>query len=238
MSYLLDWRYLQRGAQEIRAWWRGPQRRTRAQVVREYTDWRVDLEAPALAIYPDGRLENSTIGKVRDHNWRGILEGLDELGVRAGTVLEVGAGDGTNLNGLRDLAPHMAWVGCDLVPRTRGLVACDAVRLPFPDRAFEAVITRFALEQMPREIATQALREIGRVSRLGLVSIEPDYQRAAWLQRLAMIRKDYIRDVIRPAKAVGLELLRHDWAVGGSPLMRPSRFVFRKRAPGADGAGA
>jgi len=213
---------------ECRAFVRGRQRRTQAQIIEEYGDWRVNLQQPVLAVHPDGRLERTRVGDVRARNWRRIVEGLGELGVTGGTVLEVGGGDGTNIRGLRESEPRINWIACDLVPRNRAVVQCDATKLPFDEGSLDAVITYNALEQMPREVSYQAMKEIARVSRAGVVSVEPDYERGRWPQKLAMIRKDYIRDIVAPATAAGLELVRREWTIGGNPMNRPSLFIFRK----------
>ena len=63
---------------------------------------------------------------------------------------------------LADLTAHRRidlWVG-------------DASALPFPDRSFDLVYTRIALEQM-EQLRKQALREITRVSAKAVVLIEP-----------------------------------------------------------------
>ena len=57
---------------------------------------------------------------------------------------------------------------------------------------------------------------------------EPDYERAGGWQRLAMRRKDYVRDIVGPAQRAGMRLLLREWTRGGNPLNRPSLFVFRK----------
>jgi SAM-dependent methyltransferase len=212
---------------EIRALVRGRQRRTREQILSEYRDWRVDLDQPVLALHPDGRLERTRAIHVRQRNWQRIVAALrDDLGVAVGTVLEVGGGDGTNRRHLAQLAPDLRWLACDLIPRSADVQYGDATALPFASRSVDAVVTYNALEQMPREVSARAMQEIARVSRHGLVSIEPDYQRGGWSQKLAMTRKDYIRDVVGPATAAGLRLLRREWTIGGNPMNRPAIFVF------------
>jgi hypothetical protein len=205
--------------------------RTRAAVIRQYSRNRgVDLEQPVLGILPGGELKPTTVREIRTQTWRLIAEGLAELGVTHGIALEVGAGDATNLRGLRGLVPLVSWVGCDLVPRNPEVIRADAVQLPFADRSCDVVVTVHALEQMPGETGKQVLQEIARVTRRGLISLEPDYQRASWSQRLYMRRRDYIRDIVNPAAVAGLTLSRRQWAVAGNPLNRSSIFVFDKRA--------
>lgn len=225
--------YVQLGLRELAAWRRGPHRRTKERIVAEYRSRLVDPARPVVVVDPDGRVRSSTVGAVRTDNWKRILEGLLSLGVRSGVVLEVGAGDGINLRGLHELAPEITWIGCDLTPRDTRVIACSAEQLPFASKSVDAVITYAALEQMPGETGQKVLTEIARVSRRGLVAIEPDYQRAQWLQRLAMIRKDYIRDIVRPSTEAGLTLRRRAWAVG-KPLTRLGYFVFAPESEHAD----
>ena len=52
------------------------------------------------------------------------------------------------------------------------LMVGDARTLPFPDRAFDLVYTRLALEQM-EQIREAALREIARLAARAVVLIEP-----------------------------------------------------------------
>lgn len=150
------------------------------------------------------------------------------IGVRRGRVLEIGAGDGINLRGLRSLAFPIEWHGCDLVPRDRSIVTADATSLPFATLAFDAIFTYNAIEQMPGEVARHVFLEMMRVSRRGVVSVEPDFQRAAWPQRLSMIRKDYVRDIVGPATMAGFKLVGREWTFGGNALNRPAIFVFGK----------
>lgn len=81
--------YLRMVAAELFLWTRGWRSRTRERVIHEYTGWRVNLSSPVLAIHPDGRLERLTVGEVRRENWQRILDGLVELGVRKGNVLDL-----------------------------------------------------------------------------------------------------------------------------------------------------
>jgi SAM-dependent methyltransferase len=224
----LDRRYARLVLDELRRWRGGRQRRTTERVISEYRGRRMDPAQPVVAIDPEGQLHESTAGAVRSRNWRAIVDALAELGVRRGLVLEVGAGDGINLRGLRALTSEVAWIGCDLVPRDASIVAADATRLPFRPAGVDAVVTYNALEQMPRETSAAALREIARVARHGLVCVEPDFQRAAWPQRLSMLRKDYVRDIAEPATRAGLTLVRREWTHGGNPLNRPALFAFRR----------
>lgn len=77
--------------------------------------------------------------------------------------------------------------------RTVDLRVGDARSLPFPDRFFDLVYTRLALEQM-EQIREEALREITRVAGTAVVLIEPwrEYNRIdpgrAYIRRMSYFR--------------------------------------------------
>jgi demethylmenaquinone methyltransferase/2-methoxy-6-polyprenyl-1,4-benzoquinol methylase len=117
-------------------------------------------------------LTNTLLSFGRDRGWRRATRGA--LDPRTGErVLDVGAGTGVSTE---ELARSGAFaVGADIstgmlragrhVGRTVALVAGDALRLPFPDGAFDAVTISFALRNVVDTGA--ALRELGRVTRPG-----------------------------------------------------------------------
>lgn len=109
-----------------------------------------------------------TFGLVR--SWRRAL--VDAVGLRLGErVLDVGTGTGGTLDeARRRVGPGGMAVGVDFTPamlaRARGLrVLGDALRLPFPAGAFDAVVSSFVL----RDVADQrtSLAEMARVARPG-----------------------------------------------------------------------
>ena len=117
-------------------------------------------------------LTNTVLSFGQDRGWRRATRAA--LGLRPGErVLDVGAGTGIST---AELARSGAFaVGADLsigmlragrqARRTVPLVAGDALRLPFPDAAFDAVTISFALRNVVDTEA--ALRELGRVTRTG-----------------------------------------------------------------------
>lgn len=121
-----------------------------------------------MAIAPDGTLFHSTVGAVRQENWKAIIDAVhDDIGVeRNDRVLEVGAGDGTNVRELAARGPEFRWHGLDLVPRHRGILPGDAMALPFRDRACAAVVTYNALEQMRGAVVAEAWSEFATSGRL------------------------------------------------------------------------
>ncbi|RZU51494.1 demethylmenaquinone methyltransferase/2-methoxy-6-polyprenyl-1,4-benzoquinol methylase [Krasilnikovia cinnamomea] len=117
-------------------------------------------------------LTNTILSFGQDRGWRRATRAA--LGLRPGErVLDVGAGTGVSTE---EMARSGAWaVGADLSvgmlaagrrsrPRVP-LVAGDALALPFPDDAFDAVTISFALRNVVDTGA--ALRELARVVRPG-----------------------------------------------------------------------
>ncbi|HET6532940.1 MAG TPA: demethylmenaquinone methyltransferase [Actinoplanes sp.] len=117
-------------------------------------------------------LTNTVLSAGQDRGWRRATRVA--LGLRPGErVLDVGAGTGVSTAKLSRSGAFA--VGADLsvgmlragrkTRRTVPLVAGDALRLPFPDAAFDAVTISFALRNVVDTDA--ALRELGRVTRTG-----------------------------------------------------------------------
>src|SRR5690242_9881869 len=117
-------------------------------------------------------LTNTVLSFGQDRGWRRATR--EALALRPGErVLDVGAGTGVSTEELGRSGAYA--VGADLstgmlragrrTGRTVPLVAGDALRLPFPDGAFDAVTISFALRNVVDTGA--ALRELGRVTRPG-----------------------------------------------------------------------
>jgi demethylmenaquinone methyltransferase/2-methoxy-6-polyprenyl-1,4-benzoquinol methylase len=117
-------------------------------------------------------LTNTVLSFGQDRGWRRATRAA--LALRPGErVLDVGAGTGVST---AELARSGAYaIGADLSVgmlragrasrRTVPLVAGDALRLPFPDGAFDAVTISFALRNVVDTRA--ALHELARVTRKG-----------------------------------------------------------------------
>jgi demethylmenaquinone methyltransferase / 2-methoxy-6-polyprenyl-1,4-benzoquinol methylase len=148
-------------------------------------------------------LTNTVLSFGQDRGWRRATRAA--LTLRPGErVLDVGAGTGISTE---ELARSGAFaVGADLsvgmlragreTRRTVPLVAGDALRLPFPDAAFDAVTVSFALRNVVDTEA--ALRELARVTRAGgrLVVCEFSHPTNAMFQRV------YLNYLMRSLPAV------------------------------------
>jgi demethylmenaquinone methyltransferase / 2-methoxy-6-polyprenyl-1,4-benzoquinol methylase len=117
-------------------------------------------------------LTNTVLAFGQDRGWRRATRAA--LALRPGErVLDVGAGTGVSTEELERSGAYS--IGVDLSlgmlragrhsGRTVPLVAGDALRLPFPDGAFDAVTISFALRNVVD--TTAALRELARVTRTG-----------------------------------------------------------------------
>ena len=120
-----------------------------------------------------------------DRTRRGMWDSRDaladlELDSRA-RILDVGCGTGQLTRVLAEEAPDATVVGADAdldllgVARAEtGLDYCaaDALRLPFPDDAFDLVVCQALLINLPEPAA--AVREFARVSADLVAAVEPD----------------------------------------------------------------
>lgn len=83
----------------------------------------------------------------------------------------------------------------------------DARKLPFPDRSFDLVYTRLALEQM-EAIRDEAMREVTRVARTAVVLLEPwrDFNRSG-LGRDYIRRQGYFAGRVRDLESYGFDVV-------------------------------
>jgi SAM-dependent methyltransferase len=97
---------------------------------------------------------------------------LGELPPRA-RVLEVGAGPGFFTERVRQARPDLRWVSSDLLPAPWNHVAADALRLPFRDAVFDAVVGLDFVHHLARP--ADFFREAARVLKPGgrVASVEP-----------------------------------------------------------------
>jgi demethylmenaquinone methyltransferase/2-methoxy-6-polyprenyl-1,4-benzoquinol methylase len=123
-------------------------------------------------------LMNTVITGGMDGAWRRVVAeialGAEHAGPSA-DVLDVGTGTGKLAQAVLDAAPAARVVGVDftfgmlrVAGRGLALVAADALRLPFPDNQFDAIVSAFVvrnLADVPRGVDEQVrvLRPGGRL---------------------------------------------------------------------------
>ena len=100
---------------------------------------------------------------------------LDILPADAGSVLDVGCGDGFITNAL---PAQLRVIGLDLSPQALGHVvrprlAGSITALPFPDAAFDLILTSDVLEHMPAALYRTALAELARVAAKYILVVVP-----------------------------------------------------------------
>lgn len=137
-------------------------------------------------VAPRYDLANTVLSLGRDAHWRRIAAAAAEPVGAA--VLDVAAGTGPLSRELSergatevvalDLSERMVGVGASRsAPRVRYL-AGDALRLPFPDRVFDAVTIGFGLRNLPDVRA--GLEEFARVTRPGGRLVVLEFSRPTW----------------------------------------------------------
>lgn len=147
---------------------------------------RLDPELLDLPEQDPAELRESLVMVAQVNRWLGGLASvqrhLDEYRDRPCNILDIGTGNGdTSAELLRSLGGgDWTVTGLDISPLTTRLakdrhpeqpfVAADALRLPFPDDAFDVVVSFLTLHHFDDPTATAFLGEMGRVSS-GLVLI-------------------------------------------------------------------
>lgn len=140
------------------------------------------------------------------------------------TVLDVGTGEGNRLIAALQHADHLgrvravdiawsrlSWAVANAIHAEVSIevAVADTARLPMPDRSVDWVLSIHALEPN-RGREAKLLAEMGRVARIGLLLIEPDYEIATQAQRERMTRLGFVRDIRGAAAEAGLHII-HDY---------------------------
>lgn len=106
-------------------------------------------------------------------------------------LLDVGCGTGTFLKLARERFPNARFVGVDAsedmlaeARKAQGglpieLVYADATHLPFPDAAFDSVLSVLTFHHLPTGVKIRAIQEISRVLKRGGKCLIVDFGRAA-----------------------------------------------------------
>lgn len=125
--------------------------------------------------YFDGTREQGYGGYKYDGRWLPIAEDIiRHFGLKAGDrVLDVGCGKGFLVKDLMKVCPGLEAFGLDISeyallncePEVAGrLHLGSAVRLPFPDNSFQAVISINTVHNLERTDCVRALREFERLA--------------------------------------------------------------------------
>ena len=124
-------------------------------------------------------LLNRVLSLREDVRWRRFVARSLRLPAQGGRVLDVATGTGDLALAIAGRAERPRVVGLDLVPamlapaarKARragvplGLLAGDALRLPFPTASFDAATIAFGIRNIPRRV--EAMTEMGRVLKPG-----------------------------------------------------------------------
>ena len=149
-------------------------RNIKARMVHKEENRRIALQFGRE--YFDGTREQGYGGYRYDGRWIPIAEDMvRHFGLKAGQrVLDVGCGKGFLVKDLMKVCPGLEVFGIDISeyavlnaePEVIGrLHVGNAMKLPFPDQSFDAVIAINTVHNLDRAACIQALREIERVSR-------------------------------------------------------------------------
>jgi len=102
-----------------------------------------------------------------------LLSVIEELDRSAGSLLDVGCGDGSFLGVIKERGWDV--VGCDIVSRTKDqsttYVRCSADNLPFQDNSFDVVTCHHTLEHVLD--LNRAISELKRVARKQVIVTVP-----------------------------------------------------------------
>ncbi len=178
---------------------------------------------------------------------------IGELG-GAGSLLETGVGEATTLghligalpDGGRATAAHgfdLSWsriATARLWLQERGLTdvalsVASLLEIPYADSSFDIVYTAHTIEPNGgRERAI--LTELHRVASRYLILLEPGYELAAPEAQARMREHGYCRDLPGHARALGMEVLRHELFPHSASPTNPTALTVIAKAPGAPAA--
>lgn len=148
-------------------------RNIKARVVNKEENRRIALQFGKE--YFDGTREQGYGGYRYDGRWIPIAEDIvRHFGLKAGhRVLDVGCGKGFLVKDLMKVCPGLEVFGIDISeyavlncePEVIGrLHVGNALRMPFPDRSFDAVLAINTVHNLDRSGCVAALQEIQRIS--------------------------------------------------------------------------
>ena len=126
--------------------------------------------------YFDGTREQGYGGYHYDGRWKPVVQRMIEHYRLTGTesILDLGCAKGFLLHEFRELLPGVTVAGIDVSQYALDhamedvrpfLRRANATDLPFPDRAFDVVISINVVHNLPDALCRRAIREMMRVSR-------------------------------------------------------------------------
>lgn len=139
-----------------------------------------------------------------------------EIGTTDTYVFECGCGNILNIQELKKSHGDKKFVGIDIAHNRLRLgleqlkldnstdvsvLNADAFHLPFKDKRFDIAFTVHCLEQIGKE-AKGVLKELERVTKRKLILIEPIYEYGNTVQKLYLLKKDYLRGLLKTLKSL------------------------------------
>jgi SAM-dependent methyltransferase len=164
---------------------------------------------------------------------------IQDFGPDVSRILEIGCGEGYYLKHIKQNSPERSVYGIDLSPNrvrktvrhagTVEILSCiaNAEMLPFADESFDVAYTCYALEQMPSSVG-QALKEMHRVVRKGIILVEPFYSIQNVFGRLNNWNCDYVRDIPLHVERSGFRVTSTKRLSLGAPTNLAGLLVARK----------
>jgi len=127
-------------------------------------------------------LMNTIMTAGQDAAWRRVVADTALSAERAARVLDVGTGTGKLAQVILETAPGARVVGVDftfgmlrVAPRWLRLAAADALRLPFCDGAFDAIVSAFVVRNLAdvQQGVTEQVRVLRQGGRLVVLETTP-----------------------------------------------------------------
>lgn len=131
-------------------------------------------------------------------------------------VLEAGCGSGVNIYLLNSLNPNIEIYGFEYTnsriasaivnlfysPIRNNLFLADICNIKLPDNSFDVVFSNHVLEQLGQNKAKEAIREMWRVCKKGIVLSEPSIHGANIYEKWRMRTLGYCKDLYSVAKGL------------------------------------
>ncbi len=131
-------------------------------------------------------------------------------------ILEAGCGSGLNMfmlnrslksskiDGFEYTHARLATSIINLVfePNIGNLFLGDITKIDLPDNYYDVVFTNHVIEQLGQKLAPIAIREVLRVSKKGVVLVEPTLHNANYYERWRLTKLGYCEDLLSIANSI------------------------------------